>query len=83
MLQDRVPTFSLNLSGIGGNGGVSKVGDLEWANPSGVQGDSTGDDSSIESTEGSSTVDGDLEKGAELTIKNDDPRRTSTTCVVT
>ncbi len=70
MMQDCVPSFSVNLSGIQWNGGVSRAKDLEWVNTSDVRGNSTGDNSSIEANEVTATAKGDLEKGtdsAELT----------------
>ncbi len=83
MMQDCVPLFSINFSGLEMNGGVSRVGDLEWASPSDTRGGSAGDDSCVESTEGTVAVEGDSEKGVDLHTKSEDTPRISKPCVAT
>ncbi len=50
MMQNRVPSFSMNLGGIG-DSEVSTTGDLEWASPSHEASGSMGDDDSTNPTE--------------------------------
>lgn len=64
MMKDAVPAFSLHFTGIEGANVATRMGDLEWAGPSDVQGiSSTDSDRSDKPMEAPGVIDVDLEKG--------------------